>query len=63
MLNKPKNIPMSHDGEASKPDIDALMKKKTDIKVTPIDGLSESAAGLLILTNDKELIEKFKRES
>ncbi len=60
LLNKPKNMPMSHDGEASKPDIDTLMKKKTDIKLTPIDGLSESAAGLLILTNDKELIEKFK---
>jgi 23S rRNA pseudouridine2605 synthase len=60
LLNKPKNMPVSHDKEAFKPDIDALMKKKTDIKVNPIDGLSESSAGLLILTNDKELIEKFK---
>ena len=60
LLNKPKNMPVTHDKEAFKPDIDALMKKKTDIKVAPIDGLSESSAGLLILTNDRELIEKFK---
>jgi len=60
LLNKPKNMPLKHEGDAVKPDIEALMKKKTDIKVAPIDGLSESSAGLLILTNDKELIEKFK---
>ncbi|HMR89649.1 MAG TPA: pseudouridine synthase [Saprospiraceae bacterium] len=60
LLNKPKNMPFKHEVASSKPDIAALMKKKVDVSVTPIDALSENSAGLVILTNDKELIEKFK---
>ncbi len=60
LLNKPKNMPIKHQGEHTKPDVMELMKKKTEVKVTAIDSLTEMSAGLLILTNDKEAIEKFK---
>jgi len=60
LLNKPKNMPIQYLQENTKPDVMELMKKKTDLKVTAIDSLSEISAGLLILTNDKEVIEKFK---
>ncbi len=60
LLNKPKNMPIKHQGEHTKPDVMELMKKKTEAKVTAIDSLTEMSAGLLILTNDKEAIEKFK---
>lgn len=60
LLNKPKNMAITHLQDNSKPDVMELMKKKTDIKVTAIDALSEISAGLLILTNDNDVIEKFK---
>ncbi|MBC7884967.1 MAG: rRNA pseudouridine synthase [Saprospiraceae bacterium] len=59
LLNKPKNMPLIHSTEMTKPDVMALIKKKTDVTVFPIDQLLESSAGLMVLTNDTQVLEKF----
>ena len=51
---------VSHPSEAGKPDLMSLIRKKTDIKVELLDTPKVTTAGLVILTNDKQVIEKYK---
>ncbi|MBK9735708.1 MAG: rRNA pseudouridine synthase [Saprospiraceae bacterium] len=59
LFNKPKNMVISHPGEANKPDVMTLIRKKTDIKVELLDMPQETTAGLVILTNDNQVLDKY----
>lgn len=58
LLNKPANIPFSSAEDAKKPTVYELLKKKTDAALKPILPMLDDSCGLMVLTNDSELISR-----
>lgn len=58
LLNKPRDTPYHNLEGLKKPSVETLIKKSTAIKVFPAHPLEESTSGLLVLTNDQEVITK-----
>jgi len=58
LLNKPKDTPYVDIEGLKKPSVSTLIQKTTEVKVFPANPLEESTSGLLVLTNDKEVISK-----
>jgi len=58
LLNKPKYTPYTDIVGVKKPSVATLVKKTTEAQVFAANPLEESTSGLLVLTNDKEVIAK-----
>jgi 23S rRNA pseudouridine2605 synthase len=58
LFNKPKNMPVFQTTGYTKPTVLDLVKRKSDAKVQPAMAVTDLSSGLLLLTNDSELIEK-----
>jgi len=58
LLNKPKDTPYTDIEGVKKPSVATLVKKTTEAQVFAANPLEESTSGLLVLTNDKEVIAK-----
>jgi 23S rRNA pseudouridine2605 synthase len=58
LMNKPRDTPYNNIEGLKKPSIETLVKKSTVIKVFPAHPLEESTSGLVVLTNDQEVISK-----
>lgn len=58
LLNKPKDTPYTDIEGIKKPSVSTLVKKTTEVQVFAVNPLEESTSGLLVLTNDKEVIAK-----
>lgn len=58
LLNKPKDTQYTDIEGVKKPSVATLVKKTTEVKVFAANPLEESSAGLVVLTNDKEVIAK-----
>jgi len=58
LLNKPKDTQYTDIEGVKKPSVATLVKKTTEVKVFAANPLEESSAGLVVLTNDIEVIAK-----
>lgn len=58
LLNKPKDTQYTDIEGVKKPSVATLVKKTTEVKVFAANPLEECSAGLVVLTNDKEVIAK-----
>lgn len=58
LLNKPKNTISTINETNGRPNVYELVKKTTDIAVSTISDLSIHDLGLMVLTNDKTVLEK-----
>lgn len=63
LLNKPKNTHTLEIDDSGKMNAIALAKKSSDTPLEPLDYLEKNDLGLLVLTNDKVLIEKFRNKT
>ena len=61
LLNKPKNFTTSGEDSGSAHNVLELLKSATRTKLQPIGRMDKSTTGLLILTNDTDLILKFSK--
>ncbi len=61
LLNKPKNFTTSGEDSGSSRNVLELLKGTTKTKLQPIGRMDKSTTGLLILTNDTDLILKFSK--
>ncbi|OYQ45551.1 pseudouridylate synthase [Flavobacterium cyanobacteriorum] len=59
LLNKPKNFSTSGDAEKSMRNVMELVRNATGAKIQPIGRMDATTTGLLIFTNDTELVRKF----
>ena len=58
LINKPKNMAIEIDENNQKPSVQDLIKKTTDVALKPAGNYTFESCGLMVLTNDSELIEK-----
>ena len=58
LMNKPKNVSVQA-GEGARKSVLDIVQPKYDQPLTPIGRMHNQDVGLLLLTNDKEVIEKF----
>lgn len=61
LLNKPKNFTTSGEDSGNSRNVLELLKGTTRTKLQPIGRMDKSTTGLLILTNDTDLILKFSK--
>lgn len=61
LINKPKDMPLFSDPAYSKPTVQDLLKKNSDTALSPVYPLPDDACGLMVWTNDKEVLEKANR--
>ncbi len=61
LLNKPKNFSTSTKNPHSEKNVFHLIKSATTAAVQPIGRMDAQTVGLLLFTNDQEMIEKFSR--
>jgi 23S rRNA pseudouridine2605 synthase len=59
LLNKPKNFTTSGDDEKDMRNVMELVRGATKAKVQPIGRMDKNTTGLLIFTNDSDIIRKF----
>ncbi len=59
LLNKPKNFSTSHDEEKNTPSVLDLVRNATRAKLQPVGRMDKTTTGLLLFTNDTDLIKKF----
>ena len=59
LLNKPKNFSTAGDGEKSLRNVMELVRNATDAKIQPIGRMDATTTGLLIFTNDADMVRKF----
>lgn len=59
LLNKPKNFTTSGEGENDMRNVIELVRGATNGKIQPIGRMDKNTTGLLIFTNDTDMIRKF----
>ncbi|MBD3723632.1 MAG: rRNA pseudouridine synthase [Flavobacteriaceae bacterium] len=59
LLNKPKNFSTSADGVRSNENVLSLVKNAANVKLQPVGRMDKTTTGLLLFTNDTEVIKKF----
>ncbi|MCO6174478.1 RNA-binding S4 domain-containing protein [Flavobacterium sp. NRK F10] len=59
LLNKPKNFSTSHDEEKNAPSVLDLVRNASRAKLQPVGRMDKTTTGLLLFTNDTDLIKKF----
>lgn len=62
LLNKPKGFAVTNSGNKDKTVMD-LIASTTSVRVTPVGRLGRGSLGLVLLTNDDKLIQKFTNSS
>lgn len=58
LLNKPKNFTTS-EGEVDHKSVMDLVKSATNLKIAPVGRMDKNTTGLLLFTNDTDMIRKF----
>jgi len=61
LLNKPKNFTTSADEEDAQRNVQELIRTATKTKLTPVGRMDKNTTGLLLFTNDNDLIVKFSK--
>ncbi len=61
LLNKPKNFSTAGDAETSLRNVMELVRNATDAKIQPIGRMDATTTGLLIFTNDNDMVRKFSQ--
>jgi 23S rRNA pseudouridine2605 synthase len=59
LLNKPKNFTTSNEDDADHRNVLELVRAATKAKIQPIGRLDKNTTGLLVFTNDTDMIRKF----
>ncbi len=59
LLNKPKNFTTSNEDDADYRNVLELVRGATNVKVQPIGRMDKNTTGLLLFTNDTDMIRKF----
>ena len=59
LLNKPKNFSTSGDEEKGSANVLDLVRNATKAKLQPVGRMDKTTTGLLLFTNDNEIIQKF----
>jgi 23S rRNA pseudouridine2605 synthase len=59
LLNKPKNFTTSNEDDADHRNVLELVKAATKAKIQPIGRMDKNTTGLLVFTNDTDMIRKF----
>ncbi len=59
LLNKPKNFSTSGDEEKGSANVLDLVRNATKAKLQPVGRMDKTTTGLLLFTNDTEIIQKF----
>lgn len=59
LLNKPKNFSTSGDEEKGSTNVLDLVRNATKAKLSPVGRMDKTTTGLLLFTNDNEIIQKF----
>jgi len=63
LLNKPKNVITTMDDERGRKTVWDIVQEKVDTKIYPVGRLDRNTTGLLLMTNDGELIQKLSHPS
>ncbi len=61
LLNKPKNFTTSGEEEGSLRNASELVRGATNVKLQPIGRMDKNTTGLLLFTNDTDMIRKFSQ--
>lgn len=61
LLNKPKNFATSGDDNKDMRNVFELVRAATEAKIQPIGRMDRNTTGLLIFTNDAEMVRKFSQ--
>lgn len=59
LLNKPKNFTTSNDEDSDHRNVLELLKGATSVKIQPVGRMDKNTTGLLVFTNDSDMIRKF----
>lgn len=59
LLNKPKNFTTSNEEDADHRNVLELVRAATNVKIQPIGRMDKNTTGLLVFTNDTDMIRKF----
>lgn len=59
LLNKPKNFATSGDEDKSMRNVLELVRNATNAKIQPVGRMDKNTTGLLVFTNDTDMIKKF----
>jgi 23S rRNA pseudouridine2605 synthase len=59
LLNKPKNFTTSNEDEGDYRNVLELVKGATNVRIQPIGRMDKNTTGLLLFTNDTDMIRKF----
>ena len=59
LLNKPKNFTTSNEDEADHRNVLELVRAATKAKIQPIGRMDKNTTGLLVFTNDTDMVRKF----
>ncbi len=59
LLNKPKNFSTTGDGDSNTPSVLDLVRGATKAKIQPVGRMDKTTTGLLLFTNDTDVIRKF----
>ncbi|MCF6129204.1 RNA-binding S4 domain-containing protein [Flavobacterium sp. AS60] len=59
LLNKPKNFTTSNEDDADHRNVLELVRAATNAKIQPIGRMDKNTTGLLVFTNDTDMIRKF----
>lgn len=63
LLNKPKNFTTSGDDSGDNRNVLELVRSAANVKLQPIGRMDKNTTGLLLFTNDNDMIKKFTQES
>lgn len=64
VFNKAKNMNFSKKSDKNRPSVIEILKKTSQINLSSVHSISDEMCGLLMLTNDEEIVTKFdKKES
>lgn len=60
LINKAKNTPITSSTVSNKPSVSDLIKKNSKALLTPAGHFSDESSGLMLMTNDVDMISKLK---
>jgi len=63
LLNKPKNVITTMEDERGRKTVWDIVREKVDTKIYPVGRLDRNTTGLLLMTNDGDLIQKLSHPS
>ena len=63
LLNKPKNVITTMEDERGRKTVWDIVESKVDTKIYPVGRLDRNTTGLLLMTNDGDLIQKLSHPS